>query len=60
MINDVRDLWYLKNLLEYEKEQMEKANVSLTFFEYESVNKWLEELNFRIKEWENKIRVSLE
>jgi hypothetical protein len=51
MIEYKRDLLYLKNLLEYEKEQMIKANVQIDFFEYMSISRWLEELELRIKNW---------
>lgn len=44
-----RDLVYLKNLLDYEKEQMEKANVSTDFFEYKSISKWIKELDIEIQ-----------
>lgn len=49
MIKDIRDLYYLKSLLEFEKAQMEESNVSNDFFEYNSVTRWLEELEERIK-----------
>lgn len=51
-IKDIRDLFFLKNHLEYEKQQMEESNVSKDFFEYESVCNWLLEINSRIANWE--------
>lgn len=50
---NLRDLYYLKNLLDYEKTQMEKANVSQEFFEYQSVCKWLRELEIKLNNWRN-------
>jgi hypothetical protein len=49
MIKDKRVLLYLQNLLEYEKEQMEKAEVQIDFFEYSAIRQWLDELETRIK-----------
>lgn len=44
MIN-TRDIEYLKNLLSYEAEQMEEAQVNNDFFEYQCIKKWLIELD---------------
>jgi hypothetical protein len=51
-ISDIRDLLYLRDHLEFEKEQMEIAEVSKDFFEYQSISNWLLELNIRIANWE--------
>ncbi|MEF7566348.1 hypothetical protein V4V35_25495 [Bacillus infantis] len=48
-VTDLRDLYYLKNLLKFEKEQMEEAGVSADFYEYETLCKWLQELEERIE-----------
>lgn len=49
MVKNTRDLYYLKSLLEFEKKQMEKSEVSNSFFEYESLQRWLDEIWHRIE-----------